>query len=146
MKEFRLGLGVVIVKENKILLGKRKGKHCPDRWAVPGGHVEFKESIIDCAKRETFEETGLEIKIRPFDSVRTEWYFTNNCIDDPEKHYIGLFLVADWASGEVTVKEPHKHESWNWTTYRELMEYTKPGCAWLPQEFFSYYRDKILFR
>ena len=44
MKKFpRVGIGVIIRKDNKILLGKRKNAHGEGSWCFPGGHLEFNE-------------------------------------------------------------------------------------------------------
>ena len=65
-----LGVGVLIVKENKILLGLRN----PDKmkasselqgqgtWTMPGGKVEFMETLVNAAKRELEEETNIKKK------------------------------------------------------------------------------------
>jgi 8-oxo-dGTP diphosphatase len=41
----KVGIGVVVVKEGKILLGKRKGSHGNGEYAGPGGHLEYLESF-----------------------------------------------------------------------------------------------------
>jgi 8-oxo-dGTP diphosphatase len=50
-----VGVAAIVTKNGKVLLGKRKGAHGEGSWAFPGGHLEFNESIEDCAKREVFE-------------------------------------------------------------------------------------------
>ena len=55
-----IGVAVIVTKDDRVLLGKRKNSHGADTWAFPGGHLEFNESIADCAAREVFEETGLK--------------------------------------------------------------------------------------
>ena len=62
MERPKVGVGVIIVKEGKILLGERKNAHGEGTWCPPSGHLELGESYEECAKRETFEETGLQIK------------------------------------------------------------------------------------
>ena len=57
-----IGIAVIVVKDNRVLLGKRKNAHGAGSWAFPGGHLEFNEFIEACAVREVFEETGLKIK------------------------------------------------------------------------------------
>jgi len=56
----RIGIGVMIFKERKVLFGKRKSSHGEGEYAFPGGHLDYMERIEDCAKRETFEETGFD--------------------------------------------------------------------------------------
>ncbi|MEK6901677.1 MAG: NUDIX domain-containing protein, partial [Nanoarchaeota archaeon] len=79
----QVGVGVLIVKNNKVLLGKRKNAHGEGTWCPPGGHLEFGESFEDCARRETFEETGISIK-----NIR--FITATNDIFSEEKHYITL--------------------------------------------------------
>lgn len=59
----KVGIGVMIWKDGKVLLGKRKGSHGEGTYAFPGGHMEYMESFTDCVKRELEEECGLKIKI-----------------------------------------------------------------------------------
>lgn len=107
-KEVRVGLGVFIRKDGKILLGKRKGSHGAGGWCPPGGHLEFGESWEQCARRETMEEVGIKIKNISFGAV------TNDIFEKDSKHYITICMVADYDSGEVKVMEPEKCEKWEW--------------------------------
>lgn len=100
-------MGVVIFKNGEILLGKRKGAHGAGEYAGPGGHLEHLESIEECAKRETREETGMEI-------TNVRFLCVTNLKKYAPKHYIDIGLAADWVSGEPQVLEPKKLERWDW--------------------------------
>ncbi len=109
----KVGIGVMIFKDGKILLGKRTHSHGAGQHAFPGGHLEYMESFEACAKRETLEETGMQIKnIRFLRLVNLKEY--------APKHYVHISIVADWESGEPEIKEPEKIASWNWYDTEKL--------------------------
>jgi 8-oxo-dGTP diphosphatase len=112
----KVGVAIIVVKDFKVLLGKRVSSHGSGTWQFPGGHLEFGEPIEDCAKRELFEETGLTIR-----NIRSGPY-TNDIFKTEQKHYITLFVIADYDSGVLTVKEPNKCETWGWFSWSQLPE------------------------
>ncbi|MBN2246845.1 MAG: NUDIX domain-containing protein, partial [Candidatus Aminicenantes bacterium] len=57
----QVGVGAVVIKDEKILLVKRKNPPQKGQWAIPGGKVEFGETMQKAAEREILEETGLII-------------------------------------------------------------------------------------
>ena len=106
MKEPRVGVGVFVKRNGKILVGKRKGSHGAGTWALPGGHLELGESFETCCKREVREETGLII--RNISLV----VFTNDVFRGEGLHYITLFFKGEYQSGEAIVAEPQHCEEW----------------------------------
>jgi len=113
-KQVRVGVAVIIIRNNRILLGERIGSHGANTWATPGGHLEMGESIEDCAQREVLEETGLVIgNIKKFG-------FTNDIFNQEDKHYITLYVTAVSEHGEAQIKEPTKCKQWRWCDINEL--------------------------
>jgi len=109
----KVGVGVMVIKDGKVLLGKRKGSHGEGEYAWPGGHFEYMESFEGCAKREVKEETGLEIaNIRFLRLLNLKAY--------PPKHYVDIGLIADWKNGEPEIMEPEKCEGWDWYSVDDL--------------------------
>lgn len=111
----KVGIGVMILKDGKVLLGKRKGSHGAGEYAFPGGHLEYMESFADCAQREVHEECGIEIQ-----NIRFQ--YLANVTKYAPKHYVHIGLVADWAGGEPVVLEPEKSEHWDWYDMENLPE------------------------
>jgi 8-oxo-dGTP diphosphatase len=113
-KQVRVGVGVFIFKDHKFLMLKRKGAHGSGSWSIPGGHMEFGESLADTAKREAKEETGLEVT-----NVRFGAY-TNDFFAKENKHYITIWAVCDYLSGEEKITEPDKCTAQSWQTFDNL--------------------------
>lgn len=104
----------MVIKDGKVLLGKRKGSHGASMWATPGGHLEYGESIEACAERELREETGLIAT-----SLITGPY-TNDLISPENKHYVTLFVFITDFEGELKCLEPNKCEGWEWFDWDAL--------------------------
>jgi 8-oxo-dGTP diphosphatase len=108
-----VGVGVIIIKDGKILFGKRKNTHGEGTWCYPGGHLELGESWEECAIRETQEEAGIKIKNIRFATA-------TNDIFREDKHYVTICMVADYDSGEPQIMEPEKCFEWNWFEWDNL--------------------------
>lgn len=57
-----VGVGAVVLIDDAILLVKRGNEPCRGCWSVPGGHVEYGESLGEGARRELLEETGIDAR------------------------------------------------------------------------------------
>ena len=110
----KIGVGVIVRKQGRVLLGERLSAHGSGSWQFPGGHLEFGESLEGCAAREVLEETGLVVgEIRPVT-------FTNDIFRVQNKHYVTLYMMADYLDGVPEVLEPEKCASWDWFAWDEL--------------------------
>lgn len=109
-----IGVAVIVVRDGRVLLGKRKNAHGAGTWQFPGGHLEYGEAIEDCARRELFEETGMSIV-----NMR-RGPFTNDFFEEERKHYVTLFVIADQTTGEARRLEPDKCDGWDWFPWSDL--------------------------
>lgn len=109
-----VGVAVIVIKNGQVLLGKRKGSHGPGTWNFPGGKLDFYETLEDCAQREAREEAGIEIKVKKFLTI------TNDMFKTEGKHYVTIFMISDYLSGDVKVMEPEKCTKWNWFNWDNL--------------------------
>jgi ADP-ribose pyrophosphatase YjhB (NUDIX family) len=87
------GVVVVIEKDERVLLGKRKGSFGKGQWGLPQGYIEFNEDFLTAAVREVKEETGLDIEIRAILNV------TSNRLS-PQLHTLAIVLLAQVKAGE----------------------------------------------
>ena len=61
-------VGAVVFRRTDVLLVQRDSEPNRGRWSVPGGALEFGETVEEAAVRETLEETGVTVKpVRAFD-------------------------------------------------------------------------------
>lgn len=109
-----VGVGVLVLRDGRVLVGRRKGSHGADTWALPGGHLEFGETVAQCAIREVLEETGLAI------GNVTPAPYTSDVFAAEGKHYVTLFVTARSAAGEPALCEPDKCAEWRWCHWPEL--------------------------
>lgn len=106
----QVGVGVIVMKDDKILLGKRINKHGAGMWALPGGKMEYGESFTSVCKREVLEEAGLHISLL----ADVPLLVTNDIFDEHELHFVTLFFVATYVAGGLELKEPEKCSEWEW--------------------------------
>lgn len=118
-----VGVGVLVTRRNKVLLIKRIGSHGSGTWACPGGHIDFGETIEQCAIRETKEETGLEVGNVEFRAI------TNDVFEEEDKHYVTIWVTAGYAGGEERVASSREATEVGWFAWDKL-----PQPLFLPLE------------
>lgn len=119
-KQIWVGIGVLILKDNKVLLGKRHGD--PQKadslldgagtWTMPWGKLEFRESFKEGARREVQEETGLDLN-------DIEVFCVNNDIVK-DAHFVTISLISRDFEGRPEVKEPDQIVEWKWFELDDL--------------------------
>jgi len=125
-----LGVGLVILRDGKILLYKRMRPPEAGYWNIVGGKVDHMEPTEDAARREAEEETGLTIgRIEQIGS-------TEQIIEADRQHWISLLYIAREVTGEPQLTEPDKLSDFGWFALADLPEplsaFTKVAISALP--------------
>jgi len=110
----RVGVAVIIERDGKVLLIKRKRVHGAGSWAVPGGHLEYGETPEQCAIRETHEEVGISIKGVRFAAI------TNDIFIENHRHYLTIWMHAASSQGEPFIAAPDEVEEVGWFGWQAL--------------------------
>lgn len=110
----RIGVAIFVFKNKKFIIGQRKGAHGEGTWSVPGGHLEFGETIEKTAAREVLEETGLKINNIKIAGI------TNDIFKKEKKHYITIWVTSNWVHGKHKINEPDKFLELDWIDFDNL--------------------------
>jgi len=119
---------LVIVREGKVLLIKRKGDSFDGKWFIIGGRIYKNEKLEDAVKRKAFEETGLNVKILKnlgiFEAFEDSSAFGNS-IKSGTHSISGGFLVEPIEEVEVKLDETSTDFKWVDRIDENLAEYPK---------------------
>ena len=118
-----VGVGVVFVRAGKVFLAQRRGAHGEATWGSAGGHLEFGETLEQCARREALEELGVSVgELRVLCLSNIVAY---------DRHYVDVELLGD-IGDQDPVPQPVTDRSVNTTGFPCA---TRPNlcssrCAW----------------
>ncbi len=105
---------MVFVRDGCVFLARRRGALGGGSWGSAGGHLEFGESLEDCARREAMEEFGVEVgELR---------YLCVSNIVAYGRHYLDVEFLGDIGSQEPSLLEPEAFEGSGWFPFRSLPE------------------------
>lgn len=108
---------VIVREEREVLLLKRtKDVKNPNKWDLPGGHLEKGETLEESIKREILEETGLEVEVGEI--LKTTEFSKDSKHFKDEKR--GLRYLAYYEEGEVEISE--EHQDFGWFEFDEALE------------------------
>jgi 8-oxo-dGTP diphosphatase len=113
-QEPKVGVAILITRDDEVLLMKRRGPHGEGTWSTPGGHLDFGESPEQCAAREAKEEVGVDAADIRFRAV------TNDIFDSTGRHYITIWLEAGSFSGEPSIVAEKEVSQIGWFAWNSL--------------------------
>ena len=104
----------VVIKQGRILLITRKNEPYKGKHALPGGFVEYGETVEEACIREVEEETGLKVKIKGLIGVYSDPK------RDPRGHVISIAFLCEPIGG--TVSASSDASTAKWIPLREVIE------------------------
>jgi 8-oxo-dGTP diphosphatase len=118
----RVGVGIMLLKDGKILMGKRHDDpekadsqlHGEGTWTFPGGKVDFGDTVLSAVKRELLEETGIKLSSAKLFSV------TDEIVKDA--HFVTVGFYSEDFEGEAQTLEPDEIVEWKWFSFDNLPE------------------------
>ena len=139
MDVVRAGVGVMILKDGKVLLGKRHDDpekadsmlHGEGTWTFPGGKADFQESLLDMAVRELKEETDMDVDPKDLDVFSV----TNDRV--PDNHFVTIGFLTKKFRGEPKVMEPDEITDWKWFPLHDLPENMFFPCKKMIQNYMA---------
>lgn len=107
-----VGVGVVFVREDSVFLARRQGAHGEGTWASAGGHLEWGETLEECARREALEELGLIVGDLKFLCVSN--------IVAYDRHYVDVEFLGEIGDQEPRLAEPEAFSQSGWFPLDDL--------------------------
>lgn len=105
-----VGVGCIVERNGRILLVREHR----GLWSTPGGHLDFGESLAECAARETLEETGIVVSNVRFVAI------TNDLLTDVDKHYLTVWMRADSSSDDIFIGDGAEIAEAGWFAEKEI--------------------------
>ncbi len=147
-KKIGVGFGVMLLKDGKVLLGKRNDDpekassalHGEGTWTMPGGKLHFGETFEQGAIREVLEETGMQVNKTKVISLSNDIVF--------DAHFVTVGFLCEDFSGESKVKEPEEITEWRWFDLSSLPEPIFPPSQEILNNYSSnkFYFEKKAFK
>ncbi len=100
---YGISAAALVVRDGQVLLVNHRETGCYDFWVPPGGGLEGRESIFECAKREALEETGLNVELERILYTQELW--------EPGYHFCKFFILCKGFSGNLVLANKRQEES-----------------------------------
>lgn len=115
---------MILNNQGEVLLGKRNDDaqkassdlHGEGTWTMPGGKLEFHDTLIDGAIREVEEEIGVRLDKKELEVLNIQ----DNIV--PDNHYVTVGFICRNFTEEPKVMEPEEITEWKWYNLNNLPE------------------------
>lgn len=103
-----VAVGAIVVEAGRVLLIERGHPPNQGQWSVPGGRIEWGESMVEAVIREVREETGLDIEVGPL----VELVERMDDADPPTYHFIIVDFLARSRGGTLVAGDDASAVRW----------------------------------
>lgn len=103
--------------EGRVLMLRRKDN---EKWTMPGGTLEFGESLVDCAIREVLEETGFTIKITGLIGTYTDPHVVVAYSDGEVRQEFTFVYAGEISGGSLQID--HESTAAEWMFPKDVLE------------------------
>ena len=93
-----VGVGVLLTRDDSLLLVRRKFDPDAGYWAIPGGHLDLGERVEIAAEREALEETGFRVKVTQLAGIIDKIMYDEK--GQIEYHYVLLNYFVEQIEGD----------------------------------------------
>ena len=105
-----VGVGAVVLDEDRVLLVRRGQEPQKGLWSIPGGGLELGETLEEGARREAREETGLDVRILRF--LGTFERILRDDAGEVEFHYVLADYLCEPAGGDLRAGDDADRAEW----------------------------------
>jgi 8-oxo-dGTP diphosphatase len=89
-----VGVAVIVMDDDRIVLGRRARGVYQGAWCIPCGYVEYDEDVRKAAQREFQEETGLVVRVGDVYTVHSNFH-------NPTMHSVGIWFHGTVIGGTL---------------------------------------------
>ena len=118
-----IGVGVMLTRDNSLLLVKRKFDPDAGYWAIPGGHLDLGERTENAAEREAYEETGFIVKVSKLAGIIDKIMYDDS--GKVEYHYVLINYFVEQIDGDQNQQPVPNSDALDakFVLYEELKNY-----------------------
>ena len=107
-----VSVDLVVVRDGRVALGKRRNEPAKGEWFVPGGRVQRTERLADAVHRVAEADLGLDVTIDRRLGVYEHFYGVADVADAGGKHYVLVGFRVTAAPGAVRADDQHDGFEW----------------------------------
>lgn len=127
----RIGVSACVWRDGKVLLVERGKEPWKGKWSLPGGGLEFGETVREAAQRELSEETGVTADLAKL--VDIDDAIMRDEAGRPILHYSIVCFTGRWLKGEAEAHDDVTKVRWAEIDELDRLDMTPGTAAYIRQ-------------